>query len=157
MLKYCFFLYLMLILVGCSTKNNQNSIFKDENLEYVVREALHKTSGELTIEELSSISEISCNCCDDLSGIEKLKNLKFLRLTGSNLSNIDSIKGLKDLEYLDLRDNVISDISAIGSLEKLKELEQTFNNEFQCDYYLMVMKNNTIKSWQMSGFYLNYI
>jgi hypothetical protein len=29
---------------------------------------------------------------------------------------------------------------------KLKELEQTFNNEFQCDYYLMVMKNNTMKS-----------
>ena len=33
-----------------------------------------------------------------------------------------------------------------GETEKLKELEQTFNNQFQCDYYLMVMKNNTMKS-----------
>lgn len=24
--------------------------------------------------------------------------------------------------------------------KKLKELEQTFNNQFKCDYYLMLMK-----------------
>lgn len=30
--------------------------------------------------------------------------------------------------------------------EKLKELEQTFNNQFQSEYYLMVMKSNTMKS-----------
>jgi len=128
MLKNYFYFYLMFILVGCSTKNNQNSIFKDENLEYVVREALNKKSGELTIEELSSISEIGCNCCDDLSGIENLKNLKILRLTDSNLSNIDSLKGLKNLECLDLRDNKITNISAIGGLENLKELRIDINN-----------------------------
>jgi len=43
----------------------------------------------------------------------------------------------KDITYANLSQ---------GETEKLKELEQTFNNQFQCDYYLMVMKNNTIKS-----------
>jgi hypothetical protein len=33
-----------------------------------------------------------------------------------------------------------------GETVKLKELEQTFNNEFHSDYYLMVMKNDNIKS-----------
>ncbi|MFT5872678.1 MAG: hypothetical protein ACI8WT_001614 [Clostridium sp.] len=33
-----------------------------------------------------------------------------------------------------------------GEAEKLKDLEQTFNNEFQSEYYFMVMKNNIIKS-----------
>jgi len=42
-----------------------------------------------------------------------------------------------------------------GQTEKLKELEKTFNNEFQCEYYLMAMKNHIIKSWQKSGFYLS--
>ena len=41
-----------------------------------------------------------------------------------------------------------------GETVKLKELEKTFNNEFQSDYYLMVMKNHNIKSWQVSGFYI---
>ena len=94
MLKNYSYLYLLLILVSCTTKNNPNSIFKDENLEYVVREALNKKSGEISIEELSSITEIDCNCCDDLSGIENLKNLKFLRITDSNLSDLKFIKDL---------------------------------------------------------------
>lgn len=34
-----------------------------------------------------------------------------------------------------------------GETKKLKELEQTFNNQFQSDYYLMVMKNDIIKPW----------
>jgi len=33
-----------------------------------------------------------------------------------------------------------------GETEKLKDLEKTFNNEFHCDYFLMVMKNNIMKS-----------
>ena len=33
-----------------------------------------------------------------------------------------------------------------GETVKLKELEKTFNNEFQSDYYLMAMKNHNIKS-----------
>lgn len=46
-------------------------------------------------------------------------------------------KGSNNITYADLSE---------GETLKLKELEQTFNNQFQCEYYLMVMKNDTIKS-----------
>ncbi|MBU3128116.1 polynucleotide phosphorylase [Clostridium tagluense] len=51
-----------------------------------------------------------------------------------------------DKEYLkDSKDIAYADLSQ-GETEKLKELERTFNSEFQCDYYLMVMKDHSIKS-----------
>lgn len=56
-------------------------------------------------------------------------------------------KNPKDITYANLSQ---------GETEKLKDLEKTFNNEFHCDYYLMVMKNNIMKSWQMSGFCFHY-
>jgi len=56
-------------------------------------------------------------------------------------------------EYIKDSNIAYADLSQ-GQTEKLKELEKTFNNEFQCEYYLMVMKNHIIKSWQKSGFYL---
>ena len=43
--------------------------------------------------------------------------------------------------------NIIYANLSEGEQVKLKELEQTFNNQFQSDYYLMVMKNDIIKSW----------
>jgi hypothetical protein len=42
-----------------------------------------------------------------------------------------STKGSNDITYASLSE---------GETKKLKELEQTFNNQFQSDYYLMVMK-----------------
>ena len=46
-------------------------------------------------------------------------------------------KDSNNISYADLSE---------GETSKLKELEQGFNSEFQCDYYLMVMKNDKIKS-----------
>ena len=57
-----------------------------------------------------------------------------------------------DKEHIKNTNIAYADLSQ-GETEKLKELEKTFNNEFQCDYYLMVMKSHNIKSWQKSGFY----
>ena len=48
-------------------------------------------------------------------------------------------------EYIKDSNIAYADLSQ-GQTEKLKELEKTFNNEFQCEYYLMVMKNHIIKS-----------
>lgn len=56
-------------------------------------------------------------------------------------------KDSNDIVYANLSENQTT---------KLKELEKTFNNQFQSDYYLMVMRNHNVKSWQMSGFYLYY-
>ncbi|MBZ9688727.1 polynucleotide phosphorylase [Clostridium estertheticum] len=51
-----------------------------------------------------------------------------------------------DKEYLkDSNGIAYADLSQ-GETEKLKELEKTFNNEFQRDYYLMAMKKHIIKS-----------
>lgn len=51
-----------------------------------------------------------------------------------------------DSTYLKSSNDIIYANLSEGETEKLKELEKTFNNQFQCDYYLMVMKNNIIKS-----------
>ena len=46
-------------------------------------------------------------------------------------------KSFNNITYADLSE---------GETVKLKELEQTFNNQFESEYYLMVMKNDIIKS-----------
>nr|MBK5235199.1 hypothetical protein [Clostridium sp.] len=51
-----------------------------------------------------------------------------------------------DKEYIKNSNNITYENLSQGESDKLKDLEQTFNNEFQSDYYLMVMKNNIIKS-----------
>ncbi|MBU3146366.1 polynucleotide phosphorylase [Clostridium sp. CF012] len=51
-----------------------------------------------------------------------------------------------DKEYLKDSNNIAYANLSQGETEKLKELERTFNNEFQCEYYLMVMKDHIIKS-----------
>ena len=40
-------------------------------------------------------------------------------------------KGSNNITYANLSET---------ETKKLQELEQTFNNQFKCDYYLMVMK-----------------
>ena len=51
-----------------------------------------------------------------------------------------------DKEYIKNSNNITYANLSQGEAEKLKDLERTFNNEFQSDYYLMVMKNSIIKS-----------
>ncbi len=46
-------------------------------------------------------------------------------------------KDSNDIVYANLSENQTT---------KLKELEKTFNNQFQSDYYLMVMRNHNVKS-----------
>lgn len=58
-----------------------------------------------------------------------------------------------DKAYSNSSNNVAYANLSEGETNKLKELEQTFNNQFQSDYYLMVMKNHIIKPWYTSGFY----
>lgn len=48
--------------------------------------------------------------------------------------------------YSKSSNNIIYADLSEGETVKLKELEKTFNNQFQCEYYLMVMKNDIIKS-----------
>jgi hypothetical protein len=45
-----------------------------------------------------------------------------------------------DKSYSKNSNNIIYASLSEPETKKIKELEQTFNNQFQCDYYLMVMK-----------------
>ena len=61
----------MLVLVSCTTKNNQNSIFKDENLEYLdLRDNnISDISAVGNLEKLKEF-EISMNQIRDISVLE---------------------------------------------------------------------------------------
>jgi 2-oxo-4-hydroxy-4-carboxy--5-ureidoimidazoline (OHCU) decarboxylase len=50
-----------------------------------------------------------------------------------------------DKDYSKTSNNIGYAELSEGEANKLKELEQTFNNQFDCDYYLMVMKKDNMK------------
>ena len=92
--------------------------FADMNLEKVIREALGKSTGEITAEDCLSIKTLNASGkgIKNLSGIENLVNLEVLDL-GDALNEM----GLSDYNY-------IEDISSLANLTKLKELNLSCNS-----------------------------
>jgi len=105
-----------------------NIIFEDPSLEIHIRFALKKPDGELTENDLLSITKLNYALIivDDvasLKGIEHCKNLEFLGMQLQKISDISPLSGLKKLTHIDLDQNLrIRDLNPLSGLTELRHL-----------------------------------
>jgi Leucine-rich repeat (LRR) protein len=95
--------------------------FPDANLEDAVRVALGKPVGDVTTDDMATLTALVADerGISDLSGLGYAVNLRELHLTSNQISDISHLASLTNLEYLDLDSNQISDISHLAGLENL--------------------------------------
>lgn len=106
------------------TEGATGIVFADANLEAIVRNAINKPSGPITVEDVQNLTSLdaSTKLITSLQGIEYLTSLTSLNLSTTTLSNINELASLVNLEYLNLSNNEINDISVISNLIHLQEL-----------------------------------
>lgn len=104
--------------------------FGDVNLEKAVRQALNKTSGDITDSDMKNLTQLDSenSSIRNLSGLEYAVNLSDLNLAGNKITSIGPLKNLNSLQNLDLSNNSVSDITAIQGLSNLQSLYLENNN-----------------------------
>ncbi len=118
----------LILLLGCGMflpdKQAGAVNIPDAKLEAVIRKELNKPEGELTQNDLSSLTTLNAIAEDitDLTGLEFAVNLTLLQLRLNNLSNLSSLSDLKRLNFLFLGDNQIIDLSPLSDLVNLEFL-----------------------------------
>jgi Leucine-rich repeat (LRR) protein len=104
-------------------------VFKDKNLEALVRTAIGKPTGNLTANDVKNITElyVADNQVKDISGLEQLTNLQYLSLESTEITDISVLKNLTNLTDLCLDNTKITDISALKDLNNLTDLSLNNN------------------------------
>lgn len=114
-------------------------VFADPVLETMVRDAMGKPTGDITIAEAEAVKELRLGIewqpqippetqMKDLSGIEAFQNLELLDLSFHHISDISPLTGLTKLTTLSLGGNPVQDITPISGMTSLRELK-LFNCE----------------------------
>jgi Leucine-rich repeat (LRR) protein len=112
---------------------SQTVIFKDKNLENIIRSILYVWNKPITVDDMLKLKELTyvypsfTNAIKDLTGLEYAINLTTLSLTSNQISDISALTGLINLEYLDLAGNQISDLIALSRLTNLTNLYLDYN------------------------------
>jgi hypothetical protein len=114
-------LVLIVMLQFAVLKINKEVVFKNPQIEAVVRKVLNKPTGGIYQYQLLTIVKLDASSrkITDLDGIEQLPNLMQLTLRNNQISNITPISRLKFLKKLNLRDNGITDLSPLSQLTGL--------------------------------------
>ncbi|TVQ43440.1 MAG: hypothetical protein EA362_11295 [Saprospirales bacterium] len=128
--------------------------FNDDALELAVANALGKTNGPVSKEEILELTElnISGQQIEDLTGLEEAVNLEKFEAQSTSISsfvpisqlskmkwldirntaipngNLSFLEGITGLEFVDFRGTGISDISNLALLTSLKEIYLRDNN-----------------------------
>ena len=105
------------------------SLFADANLERVVREALGRLQGRLTLEDVASLTSISAynNSISSLAGLENCTALQTLDLSFNQITDITPLANLNNLKSLFLLYNQIADITPLTNLNNLQVLNLSYN------------------------------
>ncbi len=118
-------------------------VFRDPVLEEMVREALGKPEGDITLEEAEATRELKLGIeweqqipeqtqIKDIGGLEKFVNLESLDLSFHAVEDIAPLAGLSKLTSLELGGNPVADIAPLAGLTNLNWLT-LFNCQAQ-DY-----------------------
>lgn len=108
----------------------QNVTFNDPLLEKMVRAAMNKPEGDITVAEAEAVKELKLNIdwqqepvegtqIKDISGLENFKNLENLELHFHAISDISPLAELTKLKSLSLGGNPVADISPLSGLTNL--------------------------------------
>jgi internalin A len=98
-----------------------DDLFPDKNLERVIRQAVGKPEGTLSIEDLAGLSQLNAvrKGIADLEGLQHCRSLQNLFLDHNGISDITALAGLSDLNVLHLDGNGITDIGPVAGLVNL--------------------------------------
>ena len=134
------------LFAGCSAKQEEQTlpddvqtdkpeeadivVFADPLLESMVREAIGKSEGDITIEEAEAVTELKLSIdwqqapaegsqIKDISGLENFTNLENLELHFHAITDISPLEGLVKLNSLSLGGNPVADISPLAGLTNL--------------------------------------
>ena len=101
----------------------------DTQLEAAIRNALNKPTGEITSDELLTLTTLEAvdQQIEDLTGLEFATNLTSLDLSENVIADLSPLSNLTVLNELLLRDNAISSLSPISGLKNLKVLNLSTN------------------------------
>ncbi len=93
----------------------------DSALETAIRDELGKPTGEITSEDMETLTSLSATDLNitDLTGLEAAENLTRLYLGHNQISDISALSGLTGLTELRIDSNQLSDISALSGLTGL--------------------------------------
>ena len=118
-------------------------VFSDPLLEAMVRAAMNKPEGDITLAEAEAVTELKLGVdwqqepapntqIKDISGLENFKNLETLDLHFHAITDISPLAGLTKLTNLSLGGNPVADIKPLSGLANLGSLT-LFNCQAQ-DY-----------------------
>jgi Leucine-rich repeat (LRR) protein len=98
--------------------------FADPNLEAVVRYAVSKPVGALTLADLASLTYFYApgSNITSIAGLEAATNLIRVEIPFNSVTNLQPLANLQRLTYLDLANNQIHDVAALAGLSHLNSL-----------------------------------
>ena len=108
-------------------------VFADPLLEKMVRAAMNKPEGDITLAEAEAVTELQLGIdwqpqpapnsqITDISGLEHFINLEDLNLSFHAITDISPLAGLTKLTQLSLGGNPVADISPLAGLTNLEFL-----------------------------------
>lgn len=102
-------------------ETDSETIFSDPGLEKAVRDALRKTTGILSIKELSGLKMLNASRrgIKTLKGISRLISLEDLHCMGNRIDGTEDLSKLENLRCLNLSNNFVAGISDIAQLKNL--------------------------------------
>ena len=106
-----------------------DELFTDANLEQCVRDALGMASGELSADQLASLTHLECRDMGiaAVDGLEACSGLVSLSLWENDIVDATPLAGLAGLQHLDIGNNRISDLSWASGLDALTRLGLSVN------------------------------
>ena len=102
--------------------------FADANLEAALRDTISKPSGDITLADVESLTEVNWNSKGilDLEGIECLYNLERLSTFDNGISDVSPLAELMNLETVFMTENSLTNASNIADLTVLPNLKALF-------------------------------
>ncbi len=108
-------------------------VLKDPVLDKMVRAAIGKPEGDITLDDATAITELKLNIewqqvippetqIHDITGLEAFSNLETLEISFHNIKDISPLAGLTKLTSLSLGGNPVQDITPLAGLTNLRGL-----------------------------------
>lgn len=119
----------ILLLARAPECAGQVVVISDPNLEQAIRNALNKTTGDLTTADLQGLTELYATNLGitTLDGFTTASNLVFLDLSYNTLSTVSVGDGFPKLALARFRGNGMTNFTATGLLPSLAQLELSEN------------------------------